>query len=367
MRFLHIVSSLNFGGVERLVTELALEQQRHGLPTAIYCYNHKTGGLLQPLADAGIPVFGPEQPALGRQRQMGLAQCARAWQPDVVHSHLNFSLLAQVLACARLNGPRSRFAVTQHSTIEGQLAVLRRAVLNYRLARPFIQLFTAVSAFAARRAGQSYGLNANKFIIIYNGVRPEQYQFEPLARERLRQTLQLPPAAIVWGTAGRLAPLKGHDILLRAFSAARQADPRLYLLLLGAGPELSRLQALARALGCEQYVIWPGEQSDVRGWLSICDHYVHASHSETLSLAILEALANGLPVLATQVGGVEEIAALSRDVVLVPDGQPEAMAQAMLRPSGVAPLARPVSKLPDPFLFETMYQTYAAHYQRLAR
>ena len=366
MRFLHTVSTLNYGGVERLVTELALEQQRQGHLAAIYCYNHKTGGLLQRLASGAVPVFGPAQPAVGQQRQAGLAHCVREWRPDIVHAHLNFSVFSQVRACSSPAGPKPKFMVTQHSAAPKPAPVAWRAWVNDRLARRHIQCFTAVSRCAARHAARFYGLTANQVTIIYNGVRPEDYPFDPVARNRLRQALALPPEAVVWGTVGRLVWLKGHDVLIRAFARARQADPRLVLVLVGAGPELARLQALSATLGVTRPVIWPGESSDMRGWLSAFDQYVHASRYETLSLAILEALANGLPVVATRVGGVAEIADLSPQVRLVPGEQAEALGDTLIEQSARPPCERGASKLPEAFLFETMYRAYTALYQELS-
>jgi glycosyltransferase involved in cell wall biosynthesis len=368
MRLLHTVSTLNFGGVERLATELALEQQRQGHQAAIYCYNHKTGELMQRLQGAGVPVYGPATPAIGGQRQAGLAHCAREWQPDLVHLHLNFSVLNQVRACARGRRPWPRFVVTQHTTIEARGAVFWRALVNYRLARPFIRGFTAVSRFAAQRAAQFYGVSPKKIAVIYNGVQPEAYQFDAAARAELRQRLQLPAGAILWGMVGRLVPIKGHANLIRAFAQARQADKRLALVLLGAGQELERLRALAAELGVAQQVLLPGESHNVRGWLSACDRYVHASRYETLSLAVLEALTNGLPVLATNVGGIAEIAAFSQEMCLVPGEQVQALGAALVEQSARPPLAaleRARSKLPSVFLFDRMYQAYSAVYQRV--
>ena len=96
MRILHLVNTLQIGGVERLVTELALAQQQRGLQPAVCCYSHKTGDLLRPLTEAQVPVFGPPQPAGSGQRRSGLTQCDSDWRPTIVHSHQNFAILSQV-------------------------------------------------------------------------------------------------------------------------------------------------------------------------------------------------------------------------------------------------------------------------------
>ena len=366
MRLLHIVSTLNIGGLERLVSELAPEQQRRGHQAAVYCYSHKAGPFLRTLENARVPVFGPAEPAGSGQRRSGLTECVNAWQPDVVHSHLNFAVFSQVLACARATGGRPKLIATEHTSITGPRALVLRSLLNDRLARPWIARFTAVSREGARQAAWFYGLQPTHVRIIYNGVRPDEYRFEPHQRDRQRQALQLPPGAVLWGTVGRLAPVKGHDILLRAFALARQTDPRLYLVVVGPGAELEHLQALARALGCEPYVTWTGGTGAVQNWLSAFDYYVQPSRNEMLSVAVLEALANGLSVTATRAGGVEEIQGFSRDVDFVNTEDVHALAEAMTRRASQAPVARAESKLPDTFRFETMYQQYMAQYQALA-
>ena len=366
MRILHVVSTLHIGGVERLVSELAVAQLQRGQQPAVYCYSHKTGDLLRPLTSAQAPVFGPTQAVDGQQRRTDLSQCINTWRPDVVHSHLNFSILSQVWACARAGGWRPKIITTEHTAFQKPLSLVLRSMLNDRLARPFISRFTAVSRSAGQHAARFYGLHANKVAIIYNGVASDQFPFDRQARDQRREALQLPPNAVVWGAVGRLVPVKGHDVLLRAFALARQTDPRLYLIVVGSGPEAEPLRQLARMLGCEPYVIWPGATDAVASWLSVFDYFVHPSRYETLSLAILEALANGLAVTATRVGGVAEIQDYSPDVDLLPSENVPALAEAMTRRAAQPPVARAEPKLPDTFRFETMYQQYMAQYQALA-
>ena len=122
MRILHVVGTLNIGGLERLVTELALAQQQRGQQPAVYCYSQQAGDLLRPLSGAQVPVFGPNQAVSGQQRRREMSACLSAWRPDIIHSHLNFSVLSQVWACARAAGPRPKFIATEHTAFQKPLS-----------------------------------------------------------------------------------------------------------------------------------------------------------------------------------------------------------------------------------------------------
>src|SRR5512132_3584679 len=146
MRILQLVSTLQFGGVERMAAELALEQKRAGHEPAICCLYRREGELVQPLEAAGVPVFGTDEPIIGGARRVPLLPATlRQWPADIVHSPLNYSVLAQVLGNATAGGPRPPFVITQQSVLTEFWAHLWRGWLNGRLARPFVTRFTAVS------------------------------------------------------------------------------------------------------------------------------------------------------------------------------------------------------------------------------
>lgn len=149
------------------------------------------------------------------------------------------------------------------------------------------------------------GANPNRTSTFYlgtTGTEPRSGEQRALWRNRL----QIPPDAVVLGCIGFDDPVKGLDILLGAIGAAKASLPEIRLLLVGVEPSRSSLPALAEALGISAQVHWAGILDE--GWraLAAVDVYVQPSRSEGLCLAILEAMATGLPVVCTDVGGNAE-------------------------------------------------------------
>ena len=163
------------------------------------------------------------------------------------------------------------------------------------------------AALAAR------GVSPDRITVIHNGVR--ETPVTPAAAAAARRTLGLSDGERVVVSVGRLSHEKGQSHLIRA-AAAWRADARLVLI--GDGPDRPRLEGLARALGRADRVIFAGTMSHVAPFYAMADVFVLPSLSEGSPNALLEAMAAGLPVVATQVGGVPEIAADGKTALLGP-------------------------------------------------
>jgi glycosyltransferase involved in cell wall biosynthesis len=157
---------------------------------------------------------------------------------------------------------------------------------------------------------------------------------------QLRRELELHPGTHVILAVGRLSKEKGHADLIHALAHIRKNEPSLplRLLILGDGPERSRLEALCSELNLTGTVLFPGHRSDVRLFYALADVFVLPSHSEGSPNVLLEAMAAGLPVVATAVGGVPEMATHERDVLLVEGKDVPALARSILRELTDAPL-----------------------------
>jgi glycosyltransferase involved in cell wall biosynthesis len=180
---------------------------------------------------------------------------------------------------------------------------------------------SASQAAAARPLGLA---PADRARVIVNGIDAARVEATLLPRERARAELGVPEAGAVLGTVARFDPVKGLEVLLEA--AARLPDATLVLI--GDGPQAHTLRARAQRLGVEARVVFAGARPDASRWFAALDAYVSASRGEGLPLALVEAMAAGLPVVASHVPGHVDTVAHGETGTLVPADDPVALAAA---------------------------------------
>jgi glycosyltransferase involved in cell wall biosynthesis len=186
-----------------------------------------------------------------------------------------------------------------------------------------------VNADALRTEGETHGMRC-RWALLQNGVDTEHFRVsEPGAQARA--AVGLDPKRPVIGTVGRLEDRKGHEQLLLALRtmSTRANGRRPQGLIVGDGPLRDPLRARARELGIADDVQFTGTVTDVRPHLAAMDVFVLPSWAEGMSNALMEAMAAGRPVVATAVGGNSEVVADGRTGVLVPPGDPDAIAEAV--------------------------------------
>lgn len=182
--------------------------------------------------------------------------------------------------------------------IERQLArgTSRLVVLTHRQAREMSEELRV--AAPAKFAVVPLGLELERFGVVDRG---------PDARRRARATLGIPAAARAVGIVGRLVPIKNHELFLAAVAEARRADPAVLGVVVGSGEREDHLRALAARLGLADGVLWLGWRRDLPEVYTALDAVALTSHDEGTPVAVLEALAAGVPVVARDVGGVGEV------------------------------------------------------------
>ena len=277
----------------------------------------------------GLPVGGPAATVA----YVALAARAVARLGDrieLVHAHQLLSPASAAVAAAALGGPP--FVATAHASgAVGDVASLARqgplGRVRLLALRHLAGAFVAVSG-TIREELEGTGIPPRLVRCIPNGVDTRRFApSDPAERRRLRRALGVPPVpAVVY--AGRLAPEKGVDVLLDGWAAARSRGLVATLCLVGEGPERPALERRARDHGILGAVRFAGPASDVAPWLGAADAFVLPSRLEGLSVALLEAMATGLPVIASDVGGTREAAGGA--AVLVPPADPGALADALV-------------------------------------
>jgi len=172
-------------------------------------------------------------------------------------------------------------------------------------------------------------VDTRKITIIYNGTNIDEFRLYNInQRRQTRENLKVEDKIVLSFTA-HLRPAKGHQYLLEAISKIKNQYTNIVLLLIGEGVLRNELEALTRQLNIEDNVRFLGYRTDIPDILSATDIYVHSSVEEGFGISIIEAMAVGLPVIATNVGGIPEIITNGENGILVPPENPQALAEAI--------------------------------------
>ena len=307
LRITHVVLSLDVGGLERIVVDLAQVNRAHGHAPSVLCLE-RPGTLSAQLENLGIPVYcADRQPGLRLSTIDKVRSLLKHLRPDVIHTHQIGALL--------FTGPAARIEkvpVIVHTEHSNHIANQRsrqmrlRTRLLFRLAGSFAKRFFCVSNNIASEVKAYRVISSKKTIVVPNGIDTSKFD-APEESIFLRQELGIPDDVPVIGTVGRLIEVKRQDVLIRGFSRLGNHNPLPHLLLVGDGPESGALRKLADSLGIGNRVHFAGYQSRPEKYLHVMDVFALTSRLEGMPLAILEAWAAGLPVIASRVGGIPQM------------------------------------------------------------
>ncbi len=337
----------SIGGAQRVVLETGRGLRARGVDAFVVTRHHR--GLARYEEVAGLPTYRVGRGDAGKAvaaLSFILGALRLLWRLraryEVLHCHQMISPMTVGLLARALAG-RPLVIMPHRSGPIGDIGVItRRRPLTGRLrlaaARRWGDAFVCISPAIAAEL-RAAGVPAARLWPIANGVDLERLRPVGSARRaELRHLLGLPagPLAIY---AGRLAPEKGLDVLLAAWPAVLREAPDAYLLLAGAGEQRQALEAQAARLGLGRRVIFAGARDDVAPLLQAADLFVLPSYAEGLPLALLEAMACGLPVVATAVDGTAELVQDGVTGRLVPPHDTEALARGLVE--GLASPAAP--------------------------
>ncbi len=312
MRIAHVLDSLEVGGAERLVVELSRLQKRAGHEVAIHTF--AKGPLEQDLLDADVPiVLHPRAPRI--RPPISLFQSLRRGV-DVVHCHNTWTTVMSA-APARLAGAR-----VVVSTRHGRSSHAPRREGKFWLAARFCDRVVAVSKEAYQSFLSDRFALPEKLLTIQNGTAAL-----PAEQDHLVDTLA---EGFVLCTVGRLVDVKDHKSLLHAFAIVHREVPDAKLWMIGDGPERRALETLADELAIRHAVLFAGYRRNIGSWLRKTDLFVLSSTSEGLPVALVEAMAAGIPSLVTEVGGMPEIVRHAGAGVVVPPSRPDVLARAII-------------------------------------
>ena len=325
--------SYQIGGSERVGVELAIEFARRGYRVVCFAFYDSEGPMRSLAEAAGIRCldFNYLNRRWGIRRatyQFAMWRMLRRERVDALHVHHATALILSGVP-ARL-ARISRVVMTEHALHQ---FIEQR---SYRLATTryckFADAVTLVESQQVQYFHDELSVPTAKLHHIANGTRPRQRDGQ--IGTHVRRQLGVPDDAFVLFFAGRLHPIKGIDTLLRA-AHLLPADARgaLRILIAGDGPERARLERERDELGLQSIVSFLGPRSDVANLLHAADAFVMTSISEGLPMALLEAMATGVPCIATAVGGIPDLFAGGAGI-LVPVADAQAVANAIARVIG---------------------------------
>ena len=323
----HVVHRFDTGGMENgmvnLFNTLSPQRYRHTVVALTDYSDFRHRITAQPV----------EFHALHRAPGHGLGWAVRLWKllrklkPDLVHTRNLAALEAQFVAAlagirATVHGEHGRDVFDLYGQ-NWKYNLLRRA------ARPFVSNYIAVSRDLETWLRMTIRVPPSKLHQIYNGV--DSVKFHP--RKGARPDFAHPDS-IVFGAVGRMVEVKDYPMLTRAFIHLVREQPeraaRARLIIVGEGPARSTCLELLKSEGLAHLAWLPGERSDIAEIMQVFDVFVLPSKNEGISNTILEALASGLPVIATAVGGNVELVSDGVNGTLVEPGDVPGMAQALL-------------------------------------
>lgn len=321
LRLLLAVDSLEVGGAERHVVDLACVLHSKGYEVEVAC--SVAGSLAEPLEAAGVPVRPLTRRLVKRRVSVAYARGARRLlgerRFDLVHAHIFASSVAAAVATRGAGVP---LVVTEHT--EASWQTWRERWISrwvYRRAERVI----AVSTPIQRRLIERGGIPPNLVTLIPNAVIPASDNPPDVAGTLPDGWLERP----LIGVVARLQPEKGVASFLEAAARISRISPEARFLVVGDGPLREELLAFAKRDGVRERVRFLGYRADARALIGLLDVLVVPSLTEGSPLIVLEAMAAGVPVVASAVGGIPDQVRHGEEALLVPPNDPDALGETL--------------------------------------
>jgi glycosyltransferase involved in cell wall biosynthesis len=323
MKIIFIIDSLQRHGAQRFLAHLTRGLDDFGYVQSVIALNNvHDSEIVRDLSSAGceITFIGKLAFLLGGLGCWRLVAILKRSKPDVVVTMLDFA--------DSLGRPAAKLAGCRRVVTSIRVRNLAKPSWRRWLDRKTIGWAEKVifnSEHVAVYGRESEGVRAEQVAVIPNGVEDLRAR-NGAARDDYRNRLRLDPDTILLGAVGRLNRQKNFALLLRA--AAKLATVKKWkLLVIGDGPEKQRLRSLSIRLRLVERLIWLGERADVKSWLAAMDLFVHTADFEGMPNAVMEAMAMGLPVVASAVDGNRELIRDGVSGYLVLPGDADAFAE----------------------------------------
>jgi sugar transferase (PEP-CTERM/EpsH1 system associated) len=359
-----LVHGLPVGGAEVLIDRI-VRRLRDRYRFVIACLD-QVGQLGEALLHDGIQVLQlGRQPGFDWKCVRRLHKCIRHEGAQIIHAH-QCTPFAYALA-TRAFGRRPPVLLTEHGRFFPDLPSRKRKLFHRLLSQRNDQ-FVAVGQTVHQALVDNEGLDPDRIQVVYNGVDMQADGLDPTARACLRAEFGIAQSDCLVVQVARLDMIKDHGTALRAIGLAADRDQRLRLVIVGDGPERASIEHNISERSLQNRVTMLGVRSDVRRLLAAADVFLLTSVSEGIPVTVLEAMAAGVPVVATAVGGVPELIRHEESGLLAPAGDAAGLADALVRLAGDLDLrkrlaARAQERAVTDFCEQRMISQYDRIYQ----
>lgn len=324
----HLVYRLDFGGLETLLVECINRMPSHRYRHAIICLTDYSD-FAQKIHNPRVAIYSlHKQPGLALGMHIKIGRLLKKLKPQILHTY-NLATIEYAITAALVGVPVRVHAEHGRDASDPQGKNWKHNLLR-RLLVPAIDCFIPVSRDLQQWLTHAAGVPDHKNRLIANGVDTDR--FHPLDAASTGEQDAGP--LFVLGTVGRVQDVKNHLGLIDAFLCLRNQLPapeqsRLRLSIVGDGPLMPALKKKVEQYGLQEVVWLPGARSDIGQIMQTFSVFVLPSLAEGTPLTILEAMATGLPVVATRVGGIPDIVRDQQSGLLVPPNEPNALANAL--------------------------------------
>jgi glycosyltransferase involved in cell wall biosynthesis len=351
------------GGLEQLAFDLSTYFNNDSFETVVVGF--KNDSLTERLNRYGVPVFSlDKESGFDRRFITRFHQIVRELNPHILHAHALSPNFWSTL-------------IGKHFHKKKSISTFHTVISDSSLFMPFytyINLFSdrliAVSNKVKSTYSKNFKVDSKKIGVIHNGVALPSKPLRSIEIEKFKEELGLNPFLRTAICVGRLEKPKGHKFMIEAAHILAQKGMHLNFLIVGGGTLENELGHLARSLGLQQNFIFTGYRSDVPNLIQSADYAVISSVREGFSVALLEFMAMGMPLVITDVGGNREAVTNDVSAIIVPPRDPQALAAGIERLIQQPALARKLGKAANKrymqkFTKEQMLQQYELLYRQL--
>ena len=364
IKVMHLVGGLGLGGIERLVTDMCrVLTKKGGYELSVCCVLERAGPFLKDILELGVPVY---ECLISRRGILSFSgkfkRLLQDVRPDVLHSHLHWAVPWQIIAVRWARVPS--MIITRHRIAARRGVTMLRQKSYAILMRRSVDRFTAVSEAVRANIVQHRWAKLEEIAVVPNGVNVAAFGSDCIEKNSAKQRIRLNGIPVV-GTVGNLRLDKGHKYLVEAARLIVDAGVDCHFVLVGDGGLREPLEKQVERLELTDRFAFLGRRRDIPEVLRAMDVFVLPSLWEGQGIALVEAMAAGLPCIGTAVGGIPEVLDAGRAGILVPSKDPKALADAIVQLLSDSELASRLSKAARERAKAFSIEACAAKYEEL--